>query len=138
VNITEPTVTTYVEYLYPGSFYPEDMREQVTERDPAAIAVAAPSGVFAFRFYDVVSATATLGDLTVSLRSAAVNESGRFYIDAEKLTAADVEALPGDHAILLSNMRGNGWEPVLRCRTGNFQPLEFGDVIISSETGAQS
>ena len=136
---SEPTVTTYVEYLFPGVLFPEESAHSVTERNPGRIAREAPEGVFAFRFYDVVTTTATTaGGEQVKLRSGAVNSTGRYYIDAEKLTAADVEALPGDHRILLSNMRGNGWDVILRCRTGNFQPLESGDVTISSKTGEQS
>ena len=134
----EPVVTTYVEYLYPGSFFPEESAHPVTERNPGRVAQEAPGSVFAFRFYDVVTTKVMVGSEETGLASQPVNATGRFYIDAEKLTAADVEALPGDHRILLSNMRSNGWDPILRCRTGNFQPLEDGDVIISSETGAQS
>jgi hypothetical protein len=125
--------TTYVEYLYPGSFFPEESRRPVTERDPATIAREAAPGAFAFRFYDIVTTTVTTNGPAIELRRGAVNPTGRYYIDAEKLTAADVEALPGDHRVLLANMRGNGWDPILRCRTGNFQPLEDGDVLITSE-----
>lgn len=134
----EPTITTYVEYLYPGSFFSEESAHPVPARDPARIAREAPDGVFAFRFYDIATTTVTVGGQDVATRSSALNATGRYYIDAEKLTYADVEALPGDHRILLSNMRGNGWDPILRCRPGNFQPLENCDVIISSETGEQS
>lgn len=132
------TVTTYVEYLSPGSFVSEESAVPVTGRDPARIAREAPASVFAFRFYDIATTTVTVSGKQVETKSGAINATARYYIDAEKLTAADVEALPGDHKILLSNMRGNGWDPILRCRTGNFQPLEDGDVVISSETGAQS
>lgn len=132
------TVTTYVEYLYPGAFFSEESATPVTGRDPARIAREASASVFAFRFYDIATTTVTVGGEQVETRSGAINATARYYIDAEKLTAAAVEALPGDHKILLSNMRGNGWDPILRCRTGNFQPLEDGDVVISSETGAQS
>ena len=135
---TEPTVTTYVEYLYPGAFFPEESARAVPGRNPGQIAREAPAGVFAFTFYDEVTATVTTGGEEVRLRSRAIRKTGRYYIDAEKLTAADVEALPGDHKILLANMRGNRWDVILRCRAGNFQPMEGGDVVISSETGEQS
>jgi hypothetical protein len=129
---TAPTVTTYVEYLYPGTFFSEESAHPVAERNPQRIAREAPPGVFAFRLYDIATTTVHVGGQQVVTRSGALNATGRFYIDAEKLTYADVEALPGDHRILLANMRGNGWDPILRCRTGNFQPLEPGDEIVSS------
>ena len=133
--MSAPVVTTYVEYLYPGSFFSEESAHPVAGRDPGKVAREAPEGVFAFRFYDVVTAAVTIDRERISLRSKAIHATARYYIDAEKLTAADVEALPGDHKILLANMRGNRWDIMLRCRAGNFQPLESGDVLVSSETG---
>jgi hypothetical protein len=130
--MTEPTITTYVEYLYPGSFYPETTARAVTTRNPERVAAEAPEGVFAFRYFDRASVTARIGGRDVKLRSGSLNQSGRYYIDAEELTMTDVAALPGDHSVLLSNMRSNGWDPILRCRTGNFQPLETGDALVSS------
>jgi len=130
--MSAPQVTTYAEYLYPGVFLPEEFSAEVPERDPQKVAREAPDGVFAFRFYDIATTTVTVGGEEIETRSERLNQSGRYYIDAEKLTAADVEALPGDHSILLSNMRGNGWDPILRCRPGNFQPLQDGDEIVSS------
>ena len=131
----KPTVTTYVRSLSPGAFFPEDEAQVVSERDPATFARQAPASVFAFSFYDVASLDVDIDGQPVTLRSRAFGESGLYYIDAESLTAGDVEAMPGDHSILLSNMRGNGWATVLRCRTGNFQLLKDGDVVIST-TGA--
>jgi hypothetical protein len=136
--MTAPDITTYVEYLHPGSFYPEDTTAVVTERDPARVAREAAADVFAFRFYDVARTVVTIDGEDVTLRSGAVRSSGLYYIDAEQLTSADVAALPGDHSILLANMRGNGWDPILRCRTGNFRPLEDGDVIIGSDGTVRS
>jgi hypothetical protein len=130
--MSAPVVTTYVRYLYPGAFFAEDSAQEVSGRDPERIAREAPEGVFAFEFYDVVTATVCIGGEDVELRSKAIHSTGRYYIDAEALDAAGVEALPGDHSILLSNMRGNRWATILLCRTGNFQPLEDGDVLVSS------
>jgi hypothetical protein len=126
------TTVTYVRYLTPGVFYPEDYARIATGRDAARIAREAPGDVFAFEFYDIVTTTVTVDGRDVELRSNPINKSGLYYIDAEKLTSAEVALLPGDHSILLANMRGNGWDPVLRCRTGNFRPLETGDQVIRS------
>jgi hypothetical protein len=128
---TKPVVTTYVRYLYPGALFPEDSTSAVSGRDPARIAREAPEGVFAFELYDVAAMTVTISGDEVELRSRAIRKTGRYYIDAEKLTAADVEALPGDHKILADNMRCNRWI-MLRCRTGNYQPLQDGDEVVST------
>jgi hypothetical protein len=132
------TVTTYVEYLYPGIVMSETSARPVTGRDPARAAREAPDGVFAFRFFDKASVTADVGGEGVLLDSRPIRESGRYYIDAEKLSAEDVAALPGDHKILLSNMHSNGWAFVLRCCTGNFQPFNDGDSIVTVTPRAEA
>jgi len=131
---TTPATATYVQYLHRGLIISEGSSRRVRERDAARCAREAEVSAFAFRFYDEV--TGFIGDDPV--RSGPVRESGLYYIDAERLTAEDVAALPGDYSVLLDNMRGNQWPAVARCRTGNFQPLRPGDVVISSETGRVS
>jgi hypothetical protein len=122
---------TYVRYFTPGTIVSNEGVREVPERNPYQIARDLPSGAFAFEFFDKLVAVGEEGGQEVALTSGERNKSGRFYIDAEKLTATDVEALPGDHSILLDNMRGNRWPAVLRCRTGNFQPMQAGDSIIT-------
>src|SRR5262249_9742468 len=99
------TTTTYVRYLLPGAFFPEESVREVADRGPQEAARNAPDGAFAFAFHDRMSTTAD----GVTLRSDPLNVSGRYYINAEPLTAGDVAALPGNHSILLANMRGNRW-----------------------------
>lgn len=124
---------TYVRYFMPGAFVPEEGTREVPERNPYEIARELPADVFAFEFFEKIAMNITLNESgdREQLASGERNRSGRFYIDAEKLTASDVEALPGDHRILLSNMRGNGWDTILRCRTGNFQPPLAEDSIVT-------
>jgi hypothetical protein len=126
------TTATYVEYELPGVFVAEQDRRPVSSRDPRKAAETAPRQAFAFTFYDVVVATAYVDDEEVTTTSRSRSRSGRYFIDGEQFDAAGVEALPGDHHILLANMRGNGWEHVVRCRTGNFQPMQPGDEIVST------
>ena len=133
---TTATRTTYAEFLSRGLIVAETSSHPVAGvRDPATIARwhAGPD-VYAFRFYDVVTTEAN----GIPLSSGHLSESCWYWIDAERLTAQDVAVLPGDHSVLLDNMRSNGWAEVARCRTGNFQPMAPGDVCISSETGERS
>lgn len=129
----ETEITTYVEYLHPGSFLPERTAHPVAVRDAAQAATEAPRSAFAFRFFDMVCAVAEVDGEQVRLGGNEIRRSGTYYIDAEKLTADDVAALTGDHSILLSNMRSNEWPAVVRCRTGNFQPLLAGDEVIAGQ-----
>lgn len=132
---TDPVVTTYVEYLHPGSLWPEETTAPTEGRDPQRAASQAPETAFAFRFFDKVTMTIVADGEETELASPRTHLSGTYYIDADELTAADVAALPGDHRILRSNMRANRWEKVARCRTGNFRPLLDGDAIIRTGEG---
>ena len=120
----------YVTYYFPGILFPEESSKPVPGRDVQAAARSAPEGAFAFTFHDTVTTTATVDGQEVALSSRPMNKTGRYYIDAQPFTADEVAALPGDHEILLSNMRANRWDTMLRCRAGNWQPLVPGDEIV--------
>jgi hypothetical protein len=134
VSSSTPTRTTYAECLSRNLIVSDASARQVPDRDPARIAREAGPGVYAFRFYDIITTTAG----GTSCRSNPVDVSPWYFIDARRLTAEDVEALPGDHSVLLANMRGNGWAFVAGCRTGGYQPMGPQDKIIDSETGRLS
>lgn len=120
--------------LYPGSFFPEDGRPvEIPDADPQTALAAFSGDDVGWFALEVVTATQkrwTDGDGEEMWRNDGTTSRYRIYV-GEALTAADVARLPGDHHILLSNMRGNEWERVVRTRRGNFQPLVPGDVVIA-------
>jgi hypothetical protein len=131
-----PKLTTYVEYLHPGSFVAETSGKEVPNRNPQREAAEAPESAYGFRYYDRFSDTAKLDGAEVELTSKSLRRSKIYYIGGEVLTVADVERMDQEakvngkdgweqsrHEILLSNMRGNRWDQVLRARTGNI--VEF-------------
>jgi hypothetical protein len=122
--MTDVERTTHVVYEHPGSLFPENSGGVVDSRDPARAAANASPTAFAFTFHDRYRTTAIIDGERIELRSASMHFSKRYVIGGELLDEAAVEALPGDHKILLSNMRGNGWQQVIRHRTGNFQPFD--------------
>lgn len=124
VMTTEATTTTYVAYQYPGSFFSEESVKPVVARNPQQQANDAPDSAFAFFYFDIVTTVVNVEGERIETSSGRRNIIKTYYIDAELLTSDQVAALPGDHSILLSKMRGNGWDPIVRCRTGNFQPFE--------------
>ena len=130
--MTEQKTTTYVTYLIPGLIVADESSREVPDRDPERIAREAERSVVAFKFFDKVSTTVTVDGLELQAASQPFRRSGWYYIDGEAFTAEQVAALDGNHSILLDNMRSNGWERVVRCRTGGFQPLRDGDTVISS------
>lgn len=118
----------YVTYLLPGVMVPEEYVRKVAARDPQAAITAAPAGAYAFQFHTRTEATAD----GVPMSSQPTGKSGMFYIDAERMTSGDLEAMGPRYSTLLANMRGNGWPAVVRCLHGNFQPLFDGDQIVGT------
>jgi hypothetical protein len=123
--------------LYPGSLFPEDGRPvEIDDADPqTALAAVADTGAwFALEVRTTTEKRWTDGDGGELWRTAAELSRYRIYV-GEALTADDIERLDDghDYSILLSNMRGNGWEQVVRTRRGNFQPIEPGDVVVPAD-----
>lgn len=129
---TQAVTTTYVAYMTPGSFVPESTSRQVKDRNSERDLQDAPEAAFAFFYYDIITTVVNAGGERVETTSGRRNISGRYYIDAEQMDLDAVKALPGDHSILIGNMEANGWDPVLRCRTGNYQPLQEGDTLLTT------
>ena len=115
------------EYAFPGSFVSETSSELCRHNN--ADQIECPSGAFAFRFFERVTQTATLEDGRTHDHIERENVSGWYYPGGDVLTVDNVEALDGDYGILLSNMRSNGWDRVVRTRLGNFQPLNADDAV---------
>ena len=115
-------LVTYVEFEYPGSFFAETEVKAITKRDVRK--AKANKYAFAFRFFDIIEKEVTVGGEVKRVVSSRRNVSPTYYPGAKILDAKAVAKLPGDHGILLSNMRCNGWEKVVRTRRGNFQPFE--------------
>lgn len=124
--MSEPTVQTYVVYLYPGFLFAEEKSVRVEFRDPQSVAKLADENAFGFYFQDVMVSSSGCREM----RSAPYNQSGTYYINGDILTANDVKKMPGDNRILLSNMSNPGWGVMVKCRTGNFRPLLDADEVV--------
>lgn len=119
----------YVEFYHPGAFVSETSAVSIAERCPKVAAAMAPDSAYAFRFFDrrevEVEGEKLVGNPT--------NESPTYYIGGELMDYDAVRDRVPNNEILLSNMRGNRWEHVVRTRFGNFQPLNEGDQILVAE-----
>ncbi len=122
-------VKQMVEYVYPGIIVSESSSKQMSQRDPREAVIMAPESSYAFRFYEVTKALDLGADFKVT--PVARNHSAWHYIDGQIFTVADVEARqdPSDE-ILISNMKCNGYDRVVKCRTGNWVPMSEGDVVV--------
>lgn len=118
------TTKTYVQFLYPGTIVAEIATYEVADRSDPVV----PEGVYGYSFF---SRTETIvnGEKLIGEER---DRSGHTYI-GEAMTAEQIERLPGDYTILLSNMRCNNWPTVVRTVCGNFVPLRSGDRVIPPE-----
>ena len=120
--------TTYVEFLYPGSFMSESSTREVKTRDTSKVKV--PKNAFCFSFFDILSVVVEADGNKVKLTSERVNMSPKHYYGGRLYTVAELKRdFPGER-ILISNIEGNGYKKAIRCRTGNWQPFEETDVFI--------
>lgn len=118
-------------YYIPGSFLSEEIVRPLDERSVHEALWKAPCGAFAFTLHDLADPPPDLGP-EYHVSAVPQNASGRYYIDGEKFTLAEVESWGDQFKVLASNMRSNDWSTIVKCRTGNYQPLERGDRIIPS------
>lgn len=127
------STTTYVSYLYPGLIVSNESNMEVPDRNPEREARReAADSAFGFSYFDIVSAVVEIGETLIQTTSNRRNISCTYYIDGEVLDIDQVAALPGDHQIMLDNMRCNDWDRVVRCRSGNFQPFDESDALVRS------
>jgi hypothetical protein len=126
----------HVRFLYPGSFFPEESgATRIAESTTEAVLAVSPDGRwFAAEIVTAEYERFASDDGAERWLPTPTKSKKKRIIIGQKMTSADVAAMPGDRRILLSNMRGNGWDPVVRTRCGNFQPIEDGDVVLAPET----
>ncbi len=129
MKATEINQKTYVHFLSPGSFFPEESEIEVTDRDVDTLEI--PNGCFAFNFFDIVEVTCQddMGKV-IKTHSNPLNESSRYYVNGTIMTKEEIGTQEGFDSILFRNMESNGWEEIVKCKTGNFQPFNEGDSIV--------
>lgn len=115
----------YVTFLYPGSFVAEESSKEIDSREGK---IKAPKTCFAYYLWDREEHEVN-GEL---LKGSVKNKSGLLYF-GEVMTIQEVEEKVPNNKILISNMRINKWNKVVRTRTGNFQPLRNNDIVIAAQ-----
>lgn len=116
-----------VEYLLPGTLFPECQTLTIKSRSVKEAVRLAPKNAYCFTIYDVEDAPDLGPDFMVTPK--AKNRTPRHYLGGKVFTLEEVKALEGD--VLARNMEGNGWPHVIQCRTGNWQPFEDDDVLVA-------
>jgi len=112
----------YIEWLFPGFLVSETVAREVPSRTrPAKV----PERAYAYRFYDQ-SEVELDGEI---LKGKSKNHSCWIFMDAELYTLEQVERLPGKNDILISNMKCNNWDTVVKTKFGQFMQLHDGDRV---------
>jgi hypothetical protein len=132
---------TKVEYLMPSLMFPEEGYIDVDHRDPQRALGQVPENAYTFRFYALtyLSAVSELGE-EVELPPTRSEVSGWYYPGGSVYDLATIQQLDrmhpdGEYRVLASNMQGNGYTEVVRCRTGNWQPFEPADELLPVAEG---
>lgn len=115
---------TYVKLYHVGSFVDDTSIREIESRNTSGFTI--PDGVFAFQFFDVLKADAN----GIALESKPQNYSPLYYYQASVMMLDDVKQELPDEKILISNMEGNRWDKVIRCRYGNFKPYTDNAVLL--------
>lgn len=134
-------VTHRVRFYHPGTFFAEDSSEPLRERSAGAAVAAAPKGAFAFVLYDAPVPDFKYDPLLFSVTPRPQNMSAKHYLGGRVFTSDELRALaveegdPDKYRTLISNVTNYVARlPVegraIRCRTGNWQPFEDGDVLV--------
>lgn len=138
------TLRNVVEYSTGIRFFPEPVTKELAEGETWDVDAlvrqaleAMPEDAWAFRLGVRVVETWTMDDSgEKGERVKHEWRPGRYYPSARAYTVAEIEAMPGDHRILAGNVQGNdrtGNPRGVRCRLGNWQMLEPGDVVLDEQ-----
>lgn len=114
----------YVRRYSPGILFAESSDVEISRRDP--VVVELKKHHFGFRFFDREEVEQD-GD---TLRDKDKNLSGMFYPNGKTYTLAQVKEYFPAEKILISNMKGNGYDMVVRHRGGGFMPFEQTDRVM--------
>jgi hypothetical protein len=133
----------WARYYQPGSFFAEDSAEELSDRSVDAALAGAPHDAFAFVLYDTAICEVEFDAGLFRVVPIPQDESPKHYIGGDIFTGEELRALaveegdPDKYRVLIANVGGyeNGL-PVdgraIRCRTGNWQPFEEGDVRVEA------
>jgi len=113
----------YVRLFFPGVFFAETSECIIKTRDVNNITI--PDNCYGYMFYDREE-TMLHG---VELQSGEINKTGIHYF-GRAMTLAEVKKELPSERILIFKMENNGWDRVVKTRTGNFQPFEEDDCIV--------
>jgi hypothetical protein len=134
----------WAKYYLPGSFFAEDQAVELSDRSIDAAVARAPEHAFAFVLYDTAVPDFDFDASLFRVVPIPQNYSAKHYLGGVIYTCDELRALAlvegeqGKYRTLISNVTNYTatGDPVegraIRCVTGNWQPFEDGDVLLST------
>jgi len=123
-------IKTFVEWLTPGAFFPEESNQEVSTRNINELEI--PKDVYAFHFYDVKYVQAVDEEEKEHIITSIQNKSPR-YIIGEVYTHEQIIAMGNKFRILASNIKQYETKSGVKTYLGNWQPLLEDDVVLSKD-----
>ena len=120
---------TYVEFMYPGSFFSETESKLVTSR--RMLLADVPRNAFGYSFYDLESTILNGETLTGKPKN-----KSKIFLIGKPYTLDELRALFGSQAdmrVLISNVERNKWRGAVLCRSGNWQPMMDTTEVVDPE-----
>jgi len=114
----------WVEFVSPGLIVSETSEKQVADRDPKGVTLSGSQ--YGFRFFDIL-VTEVDGEVC---RSRRLDISG-WHFSGEVYDLARIEAEYPDERILISNVKGNDIERVLKTPRGSWASMNAEDVVLN-------
>ena len=112
----------YVEFYYPGSFFPETQVEEIKSRKAK---LTIPKRCYAYSFFDLEEIQKNGETLTGDRK----NQSRMTYFGTE-YTLTELEKQFPKERVLISNIKNNGYLSAVKTRRGNWQGVSKGDKVI--------
>lgn len=123
-------IKTFVEWLTPGAFFPEESNEEITTRDVYELEI--PKDVYAFHFYDIKYINAIDEEGEEHTITSIQNKSSR-YIIGKVFTYEQIVSEHGESSALASNIHQYDTKCGVKTHLGNWQPLLEDDIVLSKE-----
>lgn len=119
------TTTHYVEFYYPGVFFPETEVLEIKSRKQK---IDIPSNCFGYLFFDIKSTGTGKNKMTTDR----LNETPMTYF-GKRYTLAQIKKQFPKERILISNMSQYKPAVAVRTRCGNWRPLLEGETVIPAD-----
>jgi uncharacterized protein (UPF0128 family) len=114
----------YVEFYYPGSFFPETSVKEIKSRKEK---IETPKGCYGYMFFDQEEIESN-GETLIGKPK---NKSGMTYF-GKKYSIEDLKREFPENRILISNIEGNGYKFAVKTIRGNWQPVDKKDKVVDA------